>query len=233
MDMSDNMDGKSLVFDSGAIISLALNNLLWILEPLKQKFQGDFLICPAVRNEIVEKPMATKKFKFEAIQVKDLLDKDVVSEVAERKDLSEMTERMLFYANNSFQAWGNYIKIVHEGEMQSLALVKLREASALVVDERNMRILIEDPEMLARIMKSRLHTNIKIDWENLKKFQQMIKGAKAIRSLELAALAYEMGLFSRYNTDKKELLDALLWGIKLNGCSVSEDEINELVRIER
>jgi predicted nucleic acid-binding protein len=227
------MDGKSLVFDSGAIISLALNNLLWILEPLKQKFGGDFLICPAVRDEIVKKPMSTKKFKFEAIQVKDLIDRQVISEIAEKKDLSEMTGRMMFYANNSFQAWGNYIRIVHEGEMQSLALVKLRMASALVVDERNVRMLIEDAEMLARVMKSRLHTHIKIDWENLKKFQQMTKGIRAIRSLELAAIAFELGLFDRYDTEKKELLDALLWGIKLNGCSVSENEIDEVIRIER
>lgn len=227
------MDGKILVFDSGAIISLALNNLLWILDPLKHRFQGEFLVCPAVRNEIVEKPMSTKKFKLEAIQAKDLLDKHVIDEVPEKKELSEMTERLLFYANNSFQAWGSYIKIVHEAEMQSLALAKIKGAQALVVDERNVRMLLEDAEVLKKIMKNKLHTNIKADGENLRKFQQIAKGVKVIRSLELATMAYELGMFDRYETDRKEVLDALIWGIKLNGCSVSENEIDELLAIER
>jgi hypothetical protein len=227
------MNGKNLVFDSGAIISLALNNLLWILDPLKHRFEGEFLITPLVRTEIIDKPMSTKKFKFEAIQAKDLIDTHVIDEVAEKKELSEMTERLLFYANNSFQAWGTYIKIVHAAEMQSLALAKIKEASALVVDERNIRMLVEDAEMLARIMKSKLHTNIRIDESNLRKFQQMVKGIKVIRSTELVTLAYELGLFDNYKTEKKEILDAVLWGVKLNGCSISENEINEIVALER
>ena len=53
---------KSLVFDSGPIISLATNNLLWVLEPLKNKFNGKFFITQAVKGEIVERPLETKKF---------------------------------------------------------------------------------------------------------------------------------------------------------------------------
>ena len=35
---------KALIFDSGAIITLALNNLLYILKPLKKEFGGEFYI---------------------------------------------------------------------------------------------------------------------------------------------------------------------------------------------
>ena len=35
---------KALVFDSGSIISLVLDNLGWILKPLRLKFNGDFYI---------------------------------------------------------------------------------------------------------------------------------------------------------------------------------------------
>jgi hypothetical protein len=225
------MNRKNLVFDSGAIISLALNNLLWVLDPLKHRFEGEFLITNLVKQEIVDKPMSTKKFKFESIQVKDLIDKHVIGEVVEKKELIEMTERLLFYANNSFQAWGNYIKIVHEAEMQSLALTKIKEASALVVDERNVRMLVEDAEMFLKILKNKLHTNVKVDQDNLRKFHQMVKGIRVIRSLELVTIAYELGMFDNYKADKKDVLDALLWGVKLNGCSVSENEINELLII--
>lgn len=220
---------KELVFDSGPIISLAMNNLLWALNPLKHRFQGEFLITPKVREELVDKPMKTKRFKLEAIQVKEQLNKQILEEAREKKELLDMTERLLFYANNIFQAWGNYIKIVHEAEMESLALAKIIDAEALVVDERNIRLLIEDAEGLARVMKGKLHTYIKIDRANLRKFQQMVSGIRVIRSLELVTIGFELGLFDKFEVEKKQLLDALLWGVKLNGCSVSENEIKELL----
>jgi hypothetical protein len=34
-------------------------------------------------------------------------------------------------------------------------------------------------------------------------------------------------------TPKKTLLEGLLWGVKLNGCSVSEREIDEVIKIEK
>ena len=33
-------------------------------------------------------------------------------------------------------------------------------------------------------------------------------------------------------TDGKKVLDALLWAVKFKGCSISGDEINEIVRIK-
>lgn len=221
---------KTLVFDSGAIISLALNSILWILDPLKHRFQGEFLITPKVRDELIDKPMKTKKFKLEAIQVNEYLSKQILEEVEEKKELIDMTERLLFYANNSFQAWGNYMKIVHEAEMESLALAKIKEAQALVVDERNTRMLVEDADTLVMILKRKLHTNIKVDRANLRKFQQMVEGVKIIRSVELVTIGHKLGLFDKYKIEKRELLDALLWGVKLNGCSVSEHEIKQVVR---
>ncbi len=57
-----------------------------------------------------------------------------------------------------------------------------------------------------------------------------------IRSVELVSVAYELGLLNKYLVDvpnpKKTLLEAVLWGVKLNGCSVSEREIAEIVRVE-
>ena len=222
---------KTLVFDSGPVISLTMNNLLWILDPLKHRFQGDFLITPKVKEELVEKPMKTKKYKLEAIQVRQQIEKQVITEIKEKKELTEMTERMLFYANNTFQAWGSYIKIVQEAEIQSLALAKTIGAQAVVVDERNVRMMVEDAETLGTILKKKLHTSIKTDKSNLRKFQQLTEGIRLIRSLELVMISYQLGLFDMYNTEKKELIEALLWGVKLNGCSVSEKEIKNILAI--
>ena len=60
-----------------------------------------------------------------------------------------------------------------------------------------------------------------------------------IRSVELMAMAYKLGLMQQYldpreskiaNIDlKKTLLEGLLWGLRLRGCSVSTEEIDEIM----
>jgi hypothetical protein len=30
----------------------------------------------------------------------------------------------------------------------------------------------------------------------------------------------------------RELLESVLWGVKLNGCAISEQEISELIKLE-
>src|SRR3989344_4053400 len=69
---------KSLVFDAGPIISLATNNLLQILPPLKERFNGSFYITKSVKKELVDRPFEIKKFKFEAIQVEKLIEEGVL-----------------------------------------------------------------------------------------------------------------------------------------------------------
>ena len=69
---------KSMIFDTGPIISLALNNLLWVLDPLKKKFKGNFYITKSVKKEIIDRPLNSKKFKFEALQVLHLYEKNVI-----------------------------------------------------------------------------------------------------------------------------------------------------------
>ena len=51
---------RSIIFDTGPIISLTMNNLIWTLKHLKRQFKGDFLITPAVKKELIEKPFRTK-----------------------------------------------------------------------------------------------------------------------------------------------------------------------------
>jgi hypothetical protein len=55
--------------------------------------------------------------------------------------------------------------------------------------------------------------------------------------VELVLVAYELGTLDRYlpagTPEAREiLLDAVLWGLKLKGCAISEDEIAQVKRIE-
>ena len=226
---------KSLIFDAGPVISLATNNLLWILEPLKKKFNGKFYITEPVRRELVDKPLETKKFKFEAIQVEKLLETGVI-EIADNSFIREKTPRLLGTANEIFRAYNNYMRIVHFAEISVIAAAINLNADAIVIDEKTTRFLMENPKMIVEILRKTLHTPISINESNLKEFRNNVNNIRAIRSVELVAVAYELGILDSYITKipdaRKNLLESVLWGVKLNGCAVSKDEIGQILRIE-
>ena len=226
---------KSLIFDAGPVISLAMNNLLWVLEPLKKKFNGKFYITEAVRKELVDRPLETKKFKFEAIQVQRLIENGVL-DIIDNNFIREKTPSLLNTANEIFKAYNNYIKIVHYAEMSVIAAATTLSADAVVIDEKTTRFLIENPKMIVEILKKTLHTPISINENNLKEFNNTVRNIKTIRSIELVTIAYEHGLLDNYITKipdaRKNLLESVLWGVKLNGCAVSKDEIEQIVKIE-
>ncbi len=226
---------KSLIFDAGPVISLAMNNLLWVLEPLKKKFNGKFYLTEAVRKELVDRPLETKKFKFEAIQVEKLIENGVL-DIIDNNFIREKTPGLLNTANEIFKAYNNYIKIVHYAEMSVIAASTTLSADAIVIDEKTTRFLIENPKMIVEILKKTLHTPISINENNLKEFNNTTRNINIIRSIELVTMAYEHGLLDNYVTKlpdaRKNLLESVLWGVKLNGCAVSKEEIEQLVRLE-
>ena len=226
---------KSLVFDAGPVISLATNNLLWILEPLKKEFRGKFYITEAVKHELVDRPLEIKKFKFEAIQVQKLIE-DGTLEIIDNSRIMQNTPVLLNTANGIFKAFNNYMRIVHFAEMSVIAAANSINADAIVIDEKTTRLLMENPKNLAEILKKTLHTSIGTNEANLKDFRSRAANIRAIRSVELVAIAYEHGLLDTYITkipdSRKNLLESVLWGVKLNGCAVSKDEIEQIVRIE-
>jgi predicted nucleic acid-binding protein len=226
---------KIIVFDTGPIISLATNNLLWILEPLKKEFDGEFLIPECVKKELIDRPLKGKRFKFEAMQVLSLMNRGILK-LVEDPEVKAESKRLLDLANRIFKAKGNWMQLVHEAEIQAVALDKITDAAAFVVDERTMRMLIEYPEKLRKIMEHKLHLNIEIDKKNLAEFKKSTRDIDMIRSTELVTIAFEKGLLDKYLPNlpnpRKELLESVLWGVKLNGCSISEMEINKILKIE-
>ena len=226
---------KSIVFDTGSLISLTLNDLLWTLEPLKEKYKGSFLIPSRVKYELIDKPLNSKKYKFEAIRVLTYINKKVIQLVEDEK-VKEKALMLLDLANHTFKTQNTWLEIVHLAEMEGIACAIEMNSDAFVVDERTCRTLIEDSKSLANILSHKLHANIIIDNDNLKKFLKEVDGVKMIRSVEIAIIAYEAGILDVYLPNipkpKFNLLESVLWGVKLNGCAVSEREIKDILSLE-
>ena len=228
------MNEKILIFDASSIISLAMNGLLFELKELKKIFKGKFIIPEEVKWEAIERPLKTKKFELEALQVNQLFEEKVLelpdSIGISKKEISEGTTKILEKANNIFsEQKKKNIHIIDLGETACIVLSKILKEknieNIIVVDERTTRLLSEKPENLRKLLQKKLHSKIEIDKEKLKYFS----GLKIIRSAELMWLANEKNLVKIKN---KRILDAMLYGVKFKGCAISHDEIEELKKIK-
>jgi len=138
--------------------------------------------------------------------------------------LNKEKENIMKIANHTFRSGQEYIKILHDGEVSALALYNLLDIDkkAIVVDERTTRVLCEAPENLRRILESKLHTKI----EGNQKNYPMFKHFKILRSSELGFMAYKLGIID-LPAKKREVMEALLYGFKYKGCTISSREIDE------
>lgn len=235
---------KSLVFDTSPIISIVTNNLLWVLQELKKRFEGEFLIPEAVKREVIDTPLKSKKFKLEAMQLLSFITAGNlrIYQPPNPKKFQEHSLSLLNLANKMFVSHGSHIQIVHLAEIEAIALAKELNADACVVDERTLRVIIEDPPKLAELLSRKLHTHIDINEDVMKLFKKATQGINIIRSTELMATAYDLGILEEYMArdgvlikhlnPRRTLLEGLLWGLKLRGCSISQDEINDIMKLE-
>jgi hypothetical protein len=226
---------KSIVFDAGPVISLTTNNLLWLLDDMKERFNGDFYIPEAVKGELIDRPLASKKFKFEALQVGFRIRKGVLT-VMETPQIKALAQELLDLANQAFKIKGNWIKIVHYAEMEAIATAIILNSSAVVIDERTTKLLLEDTHALARMLEQNLGSKVYVDQRNLNKVKDWTKNIKILRSVELVLVAYEKGMLDKYLMEGPEsrriLVESLLWGVKIHGCAISRREIDQLVFLE-
>ena len=93
-----------------------MNNLLWLIKPLRKLFKGEFLIPESVKSEIVDKPFETKRFKFEALQVQEYLSDKTLKVLPDSNHRKEATE-LLNLANSCFTSNGKPLSIVHYAEI--------------------------------------------------------------------------------------------------------------------
>src|SRR3989344_6351489 len=141
---------KILVFDAGPIISLATNSMLWVLKILKKRFDGEFYIPESIKYELIERPIECKKFKFEALHTLTYLRNRTLK--VYKKHVREDTNKLAALINGMFIANGQKLTIVHLGEVETIAVALKINADAVVIDERTMRLLIESPLILHKIL---------------------------------------------------------------------------------
>ncbi len=226
---------KALIFDSGPVINFALNNILWLFSKLKKRYNGNFYVTRKVHEELIENPLKSQRFKFEALQILRYFNKKIF-QVFPKKSF-ETQQKLFDLFNSIYKIKGNYLQVVHSAEVEAIAAALEINADAIVIDERTTRLILENPKLMAKIFSKRLHSKITINFDNLKTLQSMTKGIKMIRSIELAVYAYEQGLLDQYLTTSikrpnRTLLDAVIWGLKLHGCSITMKEIKEIKEIE-
>lgn len=220
---------KSLIFDAGPLINFSMNGLLHVFERLKQEFDGDFLITKEVKEEIIDRPLEIKKFELGALRLKQLFDKGVIKHAdittEQVNELKHIREDLMQKANNTFKSKNKHVHLIDKGEAAALALaIILGKDTPLVIDERTTRMLCENPERLGELLEKKLHKNIKSNKNNF----SMFEGFKIIRSTELAHIAHKKELFELKD---KRMYDAVLYALKYNGCSITDEEIEEMKKI--
>lgn len=234
-------DKRCIVFDTGPLISLTITNLLWILDGIKEAFKGEFYITPTVYDELINKPLKTRKYKLEALQVLPYITKGTLK-IYSNPSIKTLTDELEYYANNSFKIHEEFVKIVHPGEIEALATAVFLQANAIAIDERTTRHLIEKPEKIAEHMEQKIHANVFIDWKNLNVVKKRIEMLHVIRSVEFVTIAFEKGLLNQYMQPssknfvpniRKAVLEGVLWAVKLNGCSLKEQEIGQIMKMEK
>ncbi len=223
---------KYLILDSGALINFTTNGLLEVFRELSEKFQGEFLITDTVKYETIEHPINIKRFEWGAIRIEHLLEDEIIrlaieEELVTAKELTSKTSEVMNMANNALIIENKPLHLIERGESESMALSLLLTEkgipNAVVIDERTARMICENPENLKKLMEEKLEATIKLKPENL----QMFSKIKIIRSAELAYIAAEKGLINGDN----RALEAVLYALKFNGCSISEKEIQIMKRM--
>ncbi|MBR9701337.1 hypothetical protein GOV13_00260 [Candidatus Pacearchaeota archaeon] len=217
---------KAIIFDASTLISLAMNGLLPELRELKKVFDGKFIITEEVKKEIIDKPLTIKRFELEALKLKQLLDEKVIelpsSMGVEDKEIFPASEDMMDVANKFFIGRGKDIHLISIGESSCLALSKIlnekKIPNVVAIDERTMRMLVEKPDNLKKLLQRKLHAKVTLNKVNFKPF----KGFRIIRSAEMVYMMHKKGIVKLKGP---KVLEALLWAVKFKGCSISGEEI--------
>jgi len=217
---------KYLILDSGSLINFSSNSLLSVFEQLKKIFPGEFLITKKVKHEVIDHPLKVKRFEWGALRIQDLLDRGIIklidNKIVNLDELNKRAEKIMNAANNTFQARKKPLHIIDLGEAEVIALSQMLTEkdieNTIVIDERTARILCEKPENLQKLLKKKLHTDVK----QTKSSFDIFKKCKIIRSTELAYIAYKKGFIKKID---KRTLEAVIYALKFGGVSISEKEV--------
>ena len=224
---------RAIIFDASTLITLSMNGLFNELRELKKVFRGKFIISKEVYGEIVERPIKTKRFELEALRLKQLVDEKVLelpSALGIKDDeITSKAQVLLDHANSSFRGRGKDIHLIDMGEASVLALHNIlnekKIENVVAVDERTTRVMCEKPDNLIKLLKRKLHTDVKMDKKKASEFTK----CKLIRSSELVYIMWRKGIVKLKDP---RTLEALLWAVRFKGCSISDQEIKDIQKLK-
>lgn len=223
---------KVLIFDSGTLINLSMNGLLYILTDLKKQFKGKFIIPHQVRQEVVDRPINIDRFELGALRIQNLIETGVLelpeSIKIDKETVDKEAKIVMDKANHYLQAAGQWIAIVSEAEMACLAVsdecLRLGYEPLIAIDERTTRLLGEKPENLEKLMSDRLHQQVKLVAQDFRVFNNY----RFIRSSELIYVAYKKNVL---HLKGPKVLEAALYATKFKGSAISFEEIEQLKKL--
>jgi predicted nucleic acid-binding protein len=226
---SNETPEDSIICDSSSLLSLSDSCLLWVISSMTGRFTGQFIISKAVEYESVTNPLEMKSHTLGAIRVKKLLLDNVIK-VVDTPNSKSLTSEILALGNNLFYIAGKPLKLIHEGETETLAIATELGLKNILIDERTTRMLIEAPLEMKAHMEMEFQRRIDINEKNLSQFLDMTRNLNIFRSTELAIIGYEKGFFKDYGEMEKRAIESALYGLKFAGCSISFNEIEEYCR---
>jgi len=218
-----------IVFDSGVLIGFSETCYLSLLHPLREAI-GEFIITEKVKYECIGKVENIMRFKLSSIRIAQEITSQVFTVQPNSKKLEDATFKIMELTNSMILVRNKPITIIQFGEAECLALLGLTDANYLAVDERTTRMLVEQPHSLIEIIKRKYNTNdVCLDEKKYLQFKEIIGPVTVVRTVDLFAYAQKHKMLSS-EFDNPENLKAGLYALKIKGCSVSFEEIDEYIR---
>lgn len=223
---------KVLILDSGPLINLSMNGLLYIFEELKRMSDIRIMITESVKKEVVDRPMTIPRFELGALRVEKMISEKII-EMPEAfgidtHDLASRTKVILDELNRTIRIDGKNISIVSEAECSCLAASQIFSKKGIEnmigIDERTTRTIFEKPENIVKLMGKKLHRKVYLASSGFRKMGKF----RFIRSSEIVYVAHKKDLT---HIKGKKALEALIYATKYKGCSISHEEINILKRL--
>ena len=214
---------KKIVFDSSTLISLG--SVCIYGEIVKMHKEGfEFYIPKGVREEVIDIGNKIFKFKWNAERIDRLINSGVIIEKNIKNH--KLYDDLELHTNQIFKTKHGNLEILQKGELEAMILAQ-EIKGILAVDELATRLLIENPKDLITLIQKRYKTKIFLNNDSLKKYYNIVKNIKVVRSIDITAFGYKDKLFENYKN--QNILKALLYSLKYSGCSTTFEEINQYI----
>ncbi len=221
----------ALICDASALISITDSCFIHVLYMLKRSFSGSFVIPPCVYEECVARPRQSRANAIYALR----LERAVSDEVLNVVPLAQPghAEQILLWANSIYTLEGRPLPILQRGEAECLALALETGVRDVLMDERTTRLLLEDPAAMTAHLQLEYGERLRLREQPLNALKDLCRNLRFYRSSEMLLLAYQQGFFDDYWGMKEEALEAGLYRLKYSGCALSEEEIEQSMKIAK